>query len=590
MSEPFSFDIDESWKAVAKLYAHLTDKDPSEMGGVGAMRSRWERAKRHLLAVLGPSGRMVLDLDADADCATLTEEDKGVAFDKARAYLDLKADPAEHPTNVSLVYSALDSLAGRVNVMELATNRLRMARRDERPGREGKGKYLEPGTKLGKYAEVVVWMTWRSSYREHVPLEDLEVVTQRVCSALSIATSYLSSRRGKVVLSVNPLEILLASMHTTGWRSCHRLNGGEYCNGPVAYMLDNCTAIAYATRSASPCDQVGGLVLPVKFWRQMVFFDLEAGSALMSREYPGGVIALARAARKAAATVLAKYRGIEEPPRWFVRHIDYDRGSHDDNDPQDAYYTYLEDADGYWHYRDPVKSRIRLNPDGKPPTVKPGVAYLICPACGAERECDDDESAELLCSSCREETLVCSVCGGDLTHEDAWYDPDGDPLCESCFHDNYAYCGHCDEAYSHEDLMRAQDRYGDYIQICERCAEYYSYYTCCHCGEYVHPGSVVLSAYDDAYCQACAEDELLRCDCCNGLYPAGEVEEVFLVVCADSSGHLAQVCQDCREERARKCAVCGESFLVDDEEEEGLLCPVCALEKKEKEVAKDVAV
>lgn len=529
MSEPFDFDIDESWKAVAELFASVTNMDPSEMGGVSAMRRRWEQAKGRLLSVLGPNGRLVVDLGMYDD--SLCEQDKEHAVKQAREYLNRKIGLEVRQSVHSLILDVFWYVVSHASVRELATSRLDSSRHDNRPGREGKR--LEKGTKLGKYVESTAWKYFLAAYAKSLEQGVVKRVTQLVCEALSIATSCLSSRRGKLVLSVNPLEMLLASMYTTGWGSCHRLDGGEYCTGPVAYMLDNCTAIAYATSSNAPCDLAGDRVLPVKSWRQMVFFDLDAGSALMSRQYPGNSVATARVAREAVATVLARHHGVEQP-RWYVKYFDGSCCGSDD--PQASGYVY-DDLYVGWHYRDPVDSRVRLRDIGKAPTVCPGVECLICPACGEDRDYGCKEDAEqankLLCQYCRGDVTVCSICHSDITDPGyLCYTPQDEPVCEYCFSDNYDYCHDCGDVCRLLSLVEAVGECGSKIWICPSCAASSKYLCCCACDTLVHERLVVLDdVHGNAYCEGCAESVLLHCPECDRLVPADETFFISETVC-----------------------------------------------------------
>ena len=51
---------------------------------------------------------------------------------------------------------------------------------------------------------------------------------------------------GNVGISINPMDYLLVSSHTTGWRSCHNIINGEYRTGGISYMLDKVSLVGYA--------------------------------------------------------------------------------------------------------------------------------------------------------------------------------------------------------------------------------------------------------------------------------------------------------------------------------------------------------
>ena len=52
--------------------------------------------------------------------------------------------------------------------------------------------------------------------------------------------------KGKLFLSIDPIDYLLASENNENWRSCHALDG-EYRSGNLSYMLDSSTVIAYVS-------------------------------------------------------------------------------------------------------------------------------------------------------------------------------------------------------------------------------------------------------------------------------------------------------------------------------------------------------
>lgn len=65
-------------------------------------------------------------------------------------------------------------------------------------------------------------------------------------AAQNIASQYIQKNviKGKLYLSVDPLDFLLASENNESWRSCHALDG-DYRSGNLSYMLDCTTVIAF---------------------------------------------------------------------------------------------------------------------------------------------------------------------------------------------------------------------------------------------------------------------------------------------------------------------------------------------------------
>lgn len=64
----------------------------------------------------------------------------------------------------------------------------------------------------------------------------------------NLASQYTQKNKvkGKLVISVDPIDYLLASENNENWRSCHALDG-EFRSGNLSYMLDDSTVIAYVT-------------------------------------------------------------------------------------------------------------------------------------------------------------------------------------------------------------------------------------------------------------------------------------------------------------------------------------------------------
>lgn len=91
--------------------------------------------------------------------------------------------------------------------------------------------------------------------------------------------------RGKAVCSIDPIDYLTMSCNSSGWQSCHRINGGEFASGTISYMVDNSTVISYL---ASSKDTVlnDGTSFANKTWRQIVLISPKLDFAIQERHYP----------------------------------------------------------------------------------------------------------------------------------------------------------------------------------------------------------------------------------------------------------------------------------------------------------------
>lgn len=93
--------------------------------------------------------------------------------------------------------------------------------------------------------------------------------------------------KGKLCLSINPLDFLSVSANAAGWRSCHSLDG-DYRAGNLAYMTDKSTLIAYLKSDEDT--KIEGFPNNVlwnsKKWRMLVFISNSDNMMFAGRQYP----------------------------------------------------------------------------------------------------------------------------------------------------------------------------------------------------------------------------------------------------------------------------------------------------------------
>jgi hypothetical protein len=472
MSEAFDFDIEKSWRAVGSvLGAAVSEK----------FIKRWRSAKEPYLSVLGKTGRVEEKVYLNVEHAAVMD----AFFSLHNAFAG------------TYVARALSYYYSSYPIEWLADNTLKAAVPDPRPGKEGK--LLPAGTKVTRYLEMLA-LSYYDGTQE----------CRRVVFSvqLSQAIARLKPSQYTIVLSVNPLDMLLVSEHTAGgWRSCHALDG-EYCAGTLSYMLDGVTAVAYAYRTTDKHEKTG-LVLPRKVWRQMVYFDLDGMSALLSRQYPGDDQRLEKETRRLAAKLLSDYHGA--PQKWLFRTL---YAANDADTDTASLNAYSLGKCSNWHYRDTPTSWVRLA-GGRPPAVVAGTSVMLCPACGAARyPRDGDVDIErqfLLCADCAGDP-VCADCGVRCSTDGAYTGADGSDYCQNCFHDRFAYCERCGDVIEESDAFRAD---GDWY--CEDC---YStrYADCCICGNAIRRGTETLDDDGDAYCDRCRDRYLSYCAGCGSYH------------------------------------------------------------------------
>lgn len=93
--------------------------------------------------------------------------------------------------------------------------------------------------------------------------------------------------KGKVVVSIDPYDYLTMSVNKHGWESCHRIDGGGWGTGPLSYMCDEATLIAYKHNNRNYRYDIYGFMFEgnSKSWRQAVYFDPATCSMIFSRQY-----------------------------------------------------------------------------------------------------------------------------------------------------------------------------------------------------------------------------------------------------------------------------------------------------------------
>jgi len=505
MSEAFDFDLKNSWRAVGSVLG----VDVSQR-----FIERWRVAKEPYLSFLGRTGRIKEKVFFSA------------APDAAMSEFYRLLD-AYHGTYAA---RALEDYYRTYPVEWLIDNTLKAAVPDPRPGKEGK--LLPAGTKVTRYLEMLV-----RCFADEA--DDLEYELGIFRARLSTAIACLKPVQYTLVLSVNPLDMLLASEHTAGgWRSCHALDG-EYCAGTLSYMLDGVTAIAYAYTSVDTrlCGS-DEYVLPRKVWRQMVYFDLRGQSALLSRQYPADDQRLEKETRRLAAKLLSDYHGA--PQKWLFRTL---YAANDADTDTASLYAYSLGKCSNWHYRDTPTSWVRLA-GGRPPEVVAGTSVMLCPACGEQRRPHggdiERERQFLLCASCAGDP-VCDNCGVRCADDDdgdnygAYTGSDGGVYCHGCFHDRFVHCERCGDVIEESDAFRAD---GDWY--CDDC--YNERYTdCCVCGDPIRRGRETRDDDEDAYCDRCRARYLSYCVLCD-------------VYHRDDSGCPANTQEDEEDEEEIACA------------------------------------
>ena len=204
--------------------------------------------------------------------------------------------------------------------------------------------------------------------------------------------------------------------------------------------------------------------------------------------------------------------------------------------------------------------------------------WVICENenCCEEGPATDFEQIEdhWYCPSCAEILFTnCDACGTRLSRDDdyTYYNNDGTPYCEECYHERYSYCAHCDEETHRDDLVYINDQIGD---VCQWCAEQH-YRECNKCGNMVerdevqecymtidHEGRIYTRT--DNLCESCREEiNTQKCPECGDLWDNMHPESIAL-------GKL--MCRDCLEKHFHKCKF---TNCWCEEEHKSMSCEEC---------------
>lgn len=115
----------------------------------------------------------------------------------------------------------------------------------------------------------------------------LEEDCHEVITKHSMALQQMTTK-GKMVISIDPCDYVTMSSNNSGWRSCHRLDGGEYRTGPLAYLRDSSSVICYL-ESSKPCTfrRYGKeFSHSNKVWRQIALVSPNLDFSIQERQYP----------------------------------------------------------------------------------------------------------------------------------------------------------------------------------------------------------------------------------------------------------------------------------------------------------------
>lgn len=124
--------------------------------------------------------------------------------------------------------------------------------------------------------------------------------------------------KGRLVLSIDPLDFITMSVSKSGWSSCHHPNSCRGIGG-LAYMNDNASVIAYVETDDPMINYVIDtetkekitIKMPNKIWRQIVTINEDHSYALQLKQYPNNNKVFSQEVTKMMENLLMTEKGIE---------------------------------------------------------------------------------------------------------------------------------------------------------------------------------------------------------------------------------------------------------------------------------------
>jgi len=504
--------IDFWWEQCKEFMGALYDR----VDGVDKWKEIWYKSKERFFPYVSEDGRIEMKVTPKA--VDYTPGDLSLHYENLIG-LGNKLIFEENKFSADICSSnrMVDFL---FNVTSKFTVDERMQNRILTTNTEIDGKKVPIGTKLSKYIGLVLkrnaerLLDYKWSPENEAKLKEFTDILW------SMFVNTLKSS-GNVGISINPMDYLLVSFHTTGWRSCHNIIDGEYRTGGISYMLDKVSLVGYAydKKDTIRYDRfVSEEKFPVKQWRAMVFIDEDVETGVISRQYPGVKTLFQNTTETLIENLMREMTGSQDKI-YKVGGRSYSRAS--------------------YNYTDYVTSVLSFDDMNK--TVTIGSYSIPCVCCGDMRK--EQSSHTLECDSCRGEEHYCHRCDEWCSDE---YEFDGFYYCEDCFNEVVVTCDRCGDYCYRNSAIYVDDEW-----FCEGCAN--EYLVCCdHCGEYVYEDDVCRAEDTGEYfCQSCADIRLHQCDHCR-CYFSRELTEV----------NNEYFCEDCLSERFECCDECG--AYVDD--------------------------
>lgn len=341
---------------------------------------------------------------------------------------------------------------------------------------------IKKGMKIGKSLKYFI------SDKEQ--LTNLQMAVSRIIQKDKI--------KGKLCLSVHPLDFLSSSENTHNWRSCHALDG-EYRMGNLSYMTDSSTVICYLKSEGEYKLPNFPSTVPwnSKKWRVLIHFSNDMTMLFAGRQYPfssqkGLDLILSKLLPQIGFgnwsnwdnTKIRDFSGKERDFRLFDAYLpvgerligirDLVKAGRNALNYNDVLYSSYYDAqysykiNGHWGWG------LFTGKTSNSTQFKIG-GPVKCLCCEKEEIIMSDIPR---CISCEEAYGTadiegfnyCISCGDRIYEENAYYVEDEGYICASCFNDqdDYVTCSNCGTIINRSNAIFNEQDNNYYCKWCAR--------------------------------------------------------------------------------------------------------------------------
>ncbi len=273
--------------------------------------------------------------------------------------------------------------------------------------------------------------------------------------------NFSSKSKGKLFLSIHPLDYISISDNNHNWSSCHSFYDGDYRIGNLNYMADKTTLVAYYCTNDNFDEKL--YILPntkwnSKRWRVLVHLEEIDGKLVIiyNKQYPFKSDVLIRELDKllvetyntSTPSTFMEYddsrignKRLYQTGRDTCHYVDIERG----NSFVRIANEYLED-----------EATIHTMTIGKP---------VYCVECGEHITNRADSG---YCDHCTDE-WYCEDCDGFYSGDDMIYVESEDRyICYDCYENSYAECPECGDLCGSSNMQ-----YSEFLEkdICINCLE-----------------------------------------------------------------------------------------------------------------------